>query len=358
MAAMAYRIPMPAFRWAMRLGIAAVLPFAFPSHTFAAGDRGSWSVKAPLPVPGSEVGVASAGGRIYVMGGDQQLPGAPPRFGVTANFAYDPASNSWEARAPIPVGASHPGVAVLDGRIYVFGGFRTPIHMGPLATAFVYDPAADTWTALPDMPTARGSVAVAAVGNEIHVLGGRRSDRVVKFTPPGGPEMQLGMGTVASHDIYDLRTGKWSAGPPIPGPARDHMGVAVLDGKIHVFGGRINDFSDLLDRHDVYDPTTGRWSSAAPLPEKRSAGAYTVLDGRILYAGGECKPGGTPYSDDTFDVVDAYDPATDKWTALAPLPHGRQAFGAASIGRTAYFASGAMVCGGGASAEMIALTLP
>ena len=163
--------------------------------------------------------------------------------------------------------------------------------------------------------------------------------------------------TVATHEVYDPATNAWTKAAPLP-VARDHTGVAVFDGKIHVFGGRTADTTDNVALHDVYDPATDRWRAAAPLPTPRSSGAATVYRGLILYAGGECKPGGTPGSPLTYDTVEAYDPKTDRWMTLAPLPEGRHAFGAATVGDVAYFAGGTTTCGGGTTADMLAFTLP
>jgi N-acetylneuraminic acid mutarotase len=249
-------------------------------------------------------------------------------------------------------------LAALDGKLYAVGGFTGVVHMGPKPAAFVYDPETDKWRQLPDISSARGSVAVAAVGGKLHILGGRQADKVVKRpSPPGAPQLFAAFGTVNMHQIYDPVTGKWSAGAPVPGPARDHAGIAVLDGRIHLFGGRTADVVDDLARHDVYDPRTDTWSTAAPLPVARSAGAYTVLDGRIIYAGGECKAGGQPQTPYAFDDVTAYDSRADIWEMLAPLPQARHAFGAATVNGVAYFAGGSPVCGAGAMTDMLTLTL-
>ena len=37
--------------------------------------------------------------------------------------------NSWRTLAPMPQGSNHPGIAALDGKIYVAGGFEGPGHM-------------------------------------------------------------------------------------------------------------------------------------------------------------------------------------------------------------------------------------
>ena len=327
--------------------------------TQAASPAGTWTKKAPMPVAMTEVGVGEVDGKIYVIGGTEQRGENPPTGASTLNIMYDPATDRWEERAPLPRALSHLGVTELGGRLYTIGGFTEDVHMYPQSLAFVYDPKIDRWSKLPNISTKRGSVAVTAHGGKIHIFGGRTSERVVKKSFPGMPDMFIGIGTVTTHEIYDPARNEWSQSEPLPGPPRDHMGIAVLDGEIHVFGGRINDFNDLLTRHDVYNPMTNTWRTASPLAGPRSAGAFTVLNGFIIYAGGECKPGGQPATPNAFEDVSAYDPETDTWTNLAPLPLGRHAFGAASVAGAAYFAGGALVCGGGMSTkELLVLTLP
>jgi N-acetylneuraminic acid mutarotase len=241
----------------------------------------------------------------------------------------------------MPKGLSHVGAAALGGQLYAVGGFINVVHVGAQDAAFAYDPASDAWRSLPPLSSPRASVATAAVGGKLHIIGGRGLDKV----------------TVATHEVYDPATKAWTKAAPLP-TARDHAGIAVVDGMIHVFGGRTADVADNVALHDVYDPATDRWHSAAPLPTPRSSGAATVYRGLILYAGGECRPGGAPGGPLTYDEVEAYDPKTDQWSTLAPLPAGRHAFGAATVGDVAYFAGGTTTCGGGASTDMLAFTLP
>jgi N-acetylneuraminic acid mutarotase len=320
---------------------------------------GTWTHKAALPVGVAEVGVAALNGKIYSIGGTEQVGNAPPQWASKLNLMYDPARDVWRRMAPLPRPLSHVGVAALGGKLYAIGGFNNIVHMGPQETAFVYDPGANRWSSLPSLSSFRGSVAVVAVGGKLHVLGGRTSTQVV-VTPPskGMPGLLSGFGTVNTHEIYDPATKAWSQASPVPGPARDHVGTAVLNGKIHLFGGRTADVADNLDRHDVYDPQTDQWTIAAPLPRPRSAGAYTVSHGLILYAGGECKPGGQPFTPNAYDDVTAYDVKTDRWTTLKALPQALHAFGATTVGNVAYFVGGAPVCGGGTSTDLLAMILP
>ena len=100
---------------------------------------------------------------------------------------YDPATDTWRARAPLPEGRDHLAVAVAGGKIYAFGGFVGAVHKGAGTGAFEYDPAADTWRTLPPMKGPRGSAGAATVDGKIHVIGGRGLDGIV----------------VASHEVYD-----------------------------------------------------------------------------------------------------------------------------------------------------------
>lgn len=339
------------------IGAALVIALALPGRA-AEPLSGTWTHGAPAPHEVAEIGVAALRGKIYTVGGTEQIGSGAIRWDSQQVLVYDPAARAWSQAPQLPRGLSHAGVTSLGDKLYAIGGFTSPVHMGPQSLAFVFDPSSSSWAQLPDLPTARGSVAVAAVNGKLHVFGGRVSSQVVKISPPGAPDMFAAFGTVNTHDVYDPVTRRWTTASPIPGPARDHMGVAVLDGKIHLFGGRVSDVTDNLARHDVYDPVSDRWTSAAPLPRPRSSGAFTVLGGHIIYAGGECKPGGQPYTPNAYDDVTAYDAKTDRWSSLTPLPEARHAFGAATVGDRAYFIGGAPVCGGGATSDLLILTLP
>lgn len=319
---------------------------------------GTWSTRSPMPATIAEVGVVEAGGFIHLIGGTPEGGALEPAPASSVHLMYDPDTDAWEGRAPLPEPASHVGLTHLDGKIYAVGGLSENVHLGPHCQVHAYDPVLDVWNDLAPLPSPRGSIGVAAIRGRVHALGGHSSSTVVEQSPPGGETMRIGVGTVNTHEIFDPGTGRWTEGAPLPGPSRDHMGVATLNGAIHVFGGRVNDYSDMLDRHDVYEPDEDTWTSAAPLPRPRSAGAFTVLQGLIIYAGGECKPGGDPFTPNAFEDVTAYDPSTDRWMELTPLPRARHAFGAAAVNGTAYFVGGSFLCGGGAATdEVLALTL-
>jgi N-acetylneuraminic acid mutarotase len=303
---------------------------AFVTHA----QGGPWTVKATLPYDRAEIAVAAVDGKIYVISGQSH--------GVDANRftqEYDPATGSWRDRALMPAVASHAGAVALNGKIYVVGGFLANVHVGAVDRVFEYDPATDTWKALAPLPAPRGAAGVVALNGRIHAIGGR------------DPQLR----TVSTHEVYDAAANRWTTAASLPIP-RDHLGIATIGGKIHVFGGRLGPTTERSGRHDVYDPASDTWTTAAPLLTPRSAGVSFAQGGRLIFAGGECKD---PATSTTFNEAEAYDPGTNRWTALPPLPEGRHAGAAVVVGDQAYIIGGNYGCGANRAArDVLAFRLP
>ena len=134
---------------------------------------GTWTRLASMPSVRQEVAVAETGGRMYVIGGFGR--------GLAASDlgeAYLPGADHRERRAALPMALHHPAAVGLDAKVLVFGGFRGTISWTPLANVFEYDPATDRWRERAPMPTARGGLAAAVVGGEVHVVGGEAGARL------------------------------------------------------------------------------------------------------------------------------------------------------------------------------------
>jgi hypothetical protein len=142
-----------------------------------------------------------------------------------------------------------------------------------------------------------------------------------------------------NHDVYDPDTEQWAALARLP-VARDHVGVAVVDGKIHVYRGRLTDDGSNTGLHDIYDPSTDSLASAARMPVPVSSGTFAQYKGLLIYLGGECKPG-----QHTYDDVEACDPKTDSWRLLTPIPAERHANAAAVANGKPDMFGGALGCG-------------
>jgi hypothetical protein len=58
--------------------------------------QGSWSMKAPIPLARNEVALAAIGEKVHVIGGGVK------GVGGTYHDEYDPATDRWRVRAPLP----------------------------------------------------------------------------------------------------------------------------------------------------------------------------------------------------------------------------------------------------------------
>jgi N-acetylneuraminic acid mutarotase len=113
----------------------------------------------------------------------------------------------------------------------------------------------------------------------------------------------------------------WAALAPLP-VARNHVGGVALGGKVYAVGGQQgqNDDSVFRSELDVYDPATNAWSTLAPLPNpprSHITNGTMVWNGQILTFGGETN------GHQVITNVSAYNPATNAWSTPANLPAGR-----------------------------------
>jgi N-acetylneuraminic acid mutarotase len=272
------------------------------------------------------VAAATLRDKIYVVGGFEK-PGVGNvlNLAITASLEeYDPSTDRWTAKAPMPVGLHHVGIGVAGGRLYVIGGYRQSglSVWHPVATVYAYDPDTDTWEERAPMPTARGALSVTEHNGKLYAIGGY--DRTANS---------------AAVEVYDPVRNLWTSRAPLPTP-RDHLATATLFGKVYAIGGRVNgDYRRNLSVTEVYDPVTDQWKRAADLPTARSGITAAVVGGRVYVFGGEGGAG-------TFRDNEAYDPARDAWQAMAPMPTARHGLGSAVVQGRIYVLSGGPTPGG------------
>jgi N-acetylneuraminic acid mutarotase len=92
-----------------------------------------------------------------------------------------------------------------------------------------------------------------------------------------------------------------------------------------------------LTTHEIYDPATRSWSAGPPMPTGRSGIAVVAFRDRLYAFGGETV---RRLSRRTFDDAERFDPATNRWEVLTPMPTARHGLGAAPFGDAIYVLSG------------------
>src|SRR5437870_10340367 len=77
-----------------------------------------WLRGADLPTPRAETAAALVGNEAYIIGGFDAKGIASAKVEV-----YNTTSDSWRTASPLPVALHHAGAAVVNGRIFVVGGY-------------------------------------------------------------------------------------------------------------------------------------------------------------------------------------------------------------------------------------------
>lgn len=111
----------------------------------------------------------------------------------------------------------------------------------------------------------------------------------------------------------------WTSLEPMP-TARSGLGVAVVNGKIYAIGGLNNDAQ--LAVNEEYNPVTDTWTTKTSMPTARSGFAVAVYQNKIYCIGGTTGDRDNLVSGFT-GVTEVYDPATDNWATMKPMPTAR-----------------------------------
>ena len=133
--------------------------------------------------------------------------------------------------------------------------------------------------------------------------------------------------------------GTWLERASMP-TARSEMPAVELNGLIYVPGGFGPEPAGLANGYgpvntfDVYNPRTDEWQSLAPMPQPRHHLMVTAYQGKIYAFGGFIDPWIT--QSNTW----VYDPVTDQWSVLRPMPAPRTAGAAVTLGDSIYLVGG------------------
>jgi N-acetylneuraminic acid mutarotase len=161
----------------------------------------SWAQKAPVLTPRGNCVTASCGGKIYAIGGETVIGGWQYCIARSVE-AFDPASDTWERKAPVPitdcVSAFYYSLTVA-GKVYVI--------RNPATVMYEYDPASDSWSPKVSPPVPGRCVALSS---DIYVFQ-----------------------ETAFHK-YDAVAGTWSSCADVP---VNYYGIAGASGNIFAVAG-------------------------------------------------------------------------------------------------------------------------
>jgi hypothetical protein len=241
---------------------------------------------------------------------------------------FDPATGVWTPTGPMNY-ARHGAAAVTlsDGRVLIVGslgesnGFTVSADEHAYDTAEIYDPATGRFTLAGELPDIDRAALEA---------GGEPGANPM----PGDPGAVLNIGTLVplqdggallvgqtrwwKHEAdmtrsfrFDAAAGTWSefgqpwvfvgqTGVPLTTPGVRNLSGAMVaamqDGRVLIAGGGGNSPDGLGGRHadnvsELYDPATNEWLALPPMPVGRLGGAVAVIaDGSVVLVGGLADP--------------------------------------------------------------------
>jgi len=233
-----------------------------------------WTARKPMPTARQHFGIAVYQNKIYTIGGSWWDPDKG-RISSNANEVYDPLTDTWETREPMPANRSDLKANIVNGKIYLIGG-RTGDQKTTVALNEVYDPATNSWTTKEPMPYPVVGYASAVVNSKIYVIGGQN-----EFHDPDDPL------NTNHNQIYDPETDTWSLGASLPTVVWNAAAGATTGVKapkrIYVIGGTPDRSIQGTNITQVYDPENGVWTFGASMPTARAWLAVAVVDD-VLYA--------------------------------------------------------------------------
>ena len=245
--------------------------------------------------------------------------------GVTST---DDFPSSWATGPAIPKKRWESSSVAMDGKIWVFGGWMAASSTGTQQVD-VFDVPSKTWSTLKNyapIPHTHAAPAPDPANHVIYFVGG------LFGSYPGTPTNRVWK--------FNTQTLAWSELPSMP---ENHSsgGAALINGKLHYFGGVLDDRETNTGKHIVLDlnNTAAGWQSGPDMPLARDHFATVVLNNKIYAIGGEF---GHDKTHDQQKIVQSFDPATNTWTRLADMPIAKSHFESAT-----YVQDGKIVCAGG-----------
>ena len=268
----------------------------------------TWTIKAAMPTPRFSFAIAAYQNKIYCIGGLVGR-GAPFSSSVTGAIeVYDPATNTWEVKKPMPTPRSQSEANVVNDKIYLIGG-RTGGQYSTVSTNQVYDPISEKWETKKSMPYPVVSFSSVAVDNKIYVMGGQD-----EFNDPINLDIL---------QIYECTSDSWTIGTPLPTTVLNSVACTISDPlgseRIFLIGGQLGAKGSSGNRTDmvqVYNPENNTWSVGVSMLTARDKLAVAVVSNTIYAMGGA--GGNILSSGEGYAENEAYTPNVDQPPSASP----------------------------------------
>ena len=240
----------------------------------------SWVEKAPMQQARACLGVASANGKIYAIGGST-ASGFEPAYMpyadkdvdhfVGTNEEYDPTNNSWNYKAPMPTPRMAFAIAAFQGRIYCIGGrsIAGDSSGGYTSVNEAYDPTTNSWETKASMPVAKAWIQAKMIDDKIFILDSTSE-------------------TSKQYYVYDPTEDTWNSSVPSPQDGKlllDYFPSGYETTGVHSTKMIYTFNNDFNSRVEAYNPQNHTWQDGvASLLQRYGFGI--ALENDIFYVVG------------------------------------------------------------------------
>jgi hypothetical protein len=221
-----------------------------------------WRVGPPMLDTVGGAACCVLNGKIYVIGGY----GWPNSKDNNAEFnnvqIFDPTSNSWSEGPPISTPRHYATASVCDGKIYLFGGNSDASVQNSVE---VFDTNSNKWSYTTPMLSAQDVLSSCTIDSNIYVTNGSNY-----------------------FDIFNIPKQTWIHGT-LPPLNRENSSCIAVNGKVYLIAG--DDYWIASRTAQVFDPASGLWDSTGALSEIRYSHTSCALANQIYVFGGRSDNG-------------------------------------------------------------------
>jgi len=253
--------------------------------------------------------------RIYAFGGSANS--SYTDIDSTVNQMFDPGSNAWFKRQPVPVSRFAAAAVAFDNTIFVMGGFNGSTWVN---ANLAYLPDNDTWSNSQPASMLNPAVGSAAV---------RYNNIIVVFGGDGAGNARV--------QVYTPQTNRWDVFNT-PAPQFTGGGSVLVGSRLYILGGNTKGFSPGASTsvYGYLDISNLSWT---PIPAPSSVGFY--FSGAALLNGKIYMMGGVNYNGSSWSSVYVLDYNTNTWTnSTIDLAVASAGLSSAAIGNTMYVIGG------------------
>ncbi|WP_345807302.1 Kelch repeat-containing protein [Bacillus pumilus] len=282
-----------------------------------AAETNGWKKRADLPEERLHSSSAVVDGKIFVFGGSSEKS-----YSNKNTYMYDPHKNEWSSKADMPRERTDSAAVAIGEKVYIIGG----AYQGSTNTIDIYDAELDTWAEapinIPYLAVTKGDISASVVNDKIYILATNKS-----------PNQE--------HNFYsyDTKTDKWQQLKMFPQQFTGMSMSEVINNKIYATGGERTVSNHKNAQVYEYSIETNQWvQTKSQLKFYQLGAAFTTYQGKLFMAGGQ-------YDDDRSSLISPYTQYYDVMSnsvkkSISKLPEARVGSSAVTLDGTIYIIGG------------------